>query len=376
MIYDEKDSYFIKYLLENLPQYIFWKDENLVFKWCNKKFAQQFGCEDSKGIIGKTDYDFPWSPSLRDKYIRDDKQILSSGGAKLNYEEEQRQPDGSIKTVLVSKTPVYDKNNKALGILGVYTDITDRKKAERLQIEKESAEKATRVIEMISGCVAHEVRTPLSIIKINIDGLQVELNKILMNPSVNNQKDKVIKFVSNIKFAINSASNIVTMLLVKLRNVLNKAVDDKNFGYNKIKSCINEAIIEYPFYNSEHKDVVWDDKSNIDFIYRGDNLLTKHVLFNLIKNSLKAIKEVERGKIFITLNRDKKFNYLIFRDTASGISADFFATLFHQFDSHSKEGSGLGLAFCKMVMRSYGGDITCDSKEGEYTEFTLVFPKV
>ena len=51
MIYDEKDSYFIKYLLENLPQYIFWKDENLVFKWCNKKFAQQFGCEDWAEVL-------------------------------------------------------------------------------------------------------------------------------------------------------------------------------------------------------------------------------------------------------------------------------------------------------------------------------------
>ncbi|HBC72127.1 MAG TPA: histidine kinase, partial [Coxiellaceae bacterium] len=115
---------------------------------------------------------------------------------------------------------------------------------------------------------------------------------------------------------------------------------------------------------------------NKDFTYIGSDLLTKHILFNLIKNSLRAIKEVDRGKIYITLKHDGNFNYLLFKDTGSGISTQILESLFEQFKGNGQDGSGLGLSFCKRTMKSYGGDITCDSKEGEYTEFTLSFPKV
>ena len=89
-----------------------------------------------------------------------------------------------------------------------------------------------------------------------------------------------------------------------------------------------------------------------------------------------AIKEVDRGKIYINLEYGKKFNYLIFKDTASGITTTALKTLFNQFNSTSKEGAGLGLAFCKMTMQSYGGDITCESKENCYTKFILSFLKM
>ena len=59
-----------------------------------------------------------------------------------------------------------------------------------------------------------------------------------------------------------------------------------------------------------------------------------------------------------------------------GISVNVLKSLFQSFHSHSKSGTGLGLAFCKMTMESYGGNITCNSKEGEYTEFVLSFPKL
>ena len=42
----------------------------------------------------------------------------------------------------------------------------------------------------------------------------------------------------------------------------------------------------------------------------------------------------------------------------------------------TKKGTGLGLAYCKMIMQGYGGDITCESKLGKYTRFALSFPKV
>jgi len=50
--------------------------------------------------------------------------------------------------------------------------------------------------------------------------------------------------------------------------------------------------------------------------------------------------------------------------------------IFTHFSTTRKGGSGMGLAFCKMVMQEYGGDITCESELGKYTRFILTFPAV
>ena len=72
------------------------------------------------------------------------------------------------------------------------------------------------------------------------------------------------------------------------------------------------------------------------------------------------------------------YNYLIVKDTATGIPKDFLPKIFDQFETKKSTsgGTGLGLAFCKMVMESYGGKIECNSELGKYTEFVLSFPKI
>ncbi|MBA8667975.1 HAMP domain-containing histidine kinase [Holosporaceae bacterium 'Namur'] len=49
--------------------------------------------------------------------------------------------------------------------------------------------------------------------------------------------------------------------------------------------------------------------------------------------------------------------------------------IFDKFYSKSKSGTGIGLAFCKMIMQDMGGYIECKSRVGKYTEFILTFPK-
>ena len=108
----------------------------------------------------------------------------------------------------------------------------------------------------------------------------------------------------------------------------------------------------------------------------GNPALTSHVLFNLIKNALRAIINAEKGKITIKLESGVKCNNLVFRDTATGIAKEFLPKMFILFESQmtAQGGTGIGLAYCKTIMKSYGGDITCDSVEGKYTEFVLSFP--
>ena len=94
-----------------------------------------------------------------------------------------------------------------------------------------------------------------------------------------------------------------------------------------------------------------------------------------MKNAIYYIRAAERGEIFISIEISQTQNILFFKDTSVGIDAKDLSNIFKQFYSSTRHGTGVGLAFCKSVMKSYGGDIICRSEKGSYTEFVLTFPK-
>jgi PAS domain S-box-containing protein len=118
----------IKYrtLVENLSQKIFFKDRNLVYVSCNESYAQDLKISDSE-IEGKTDYDF-YPKELAEKYRADDKRVIESG-KKEDLEEEYIQSKQK-KFVHTVKTPVKDETGKVVGVLGIFWDVTERKKTE------------------------------------------------------------------------------------------------------------------------------------------------------------------------------------------------------------------------------------------------------
>ena len=84
-----------------------------------------------------------------------------------------------------------------------------------------------------------------------------------------------------------------------------------------------------------------------------------------------------KGNIRISVRSDNDKNIVSIRDTGLGIANHDLRHLFEHFYSSKsvEEGSGVGLSFCKRVMESMEGSISCQSVLGEYAEFTLAFPK-
>ncbi len=117
-------------IIENVPHSIFWKGRQSVYLGCNRKFAQQAGLESPEAIVGKTDYDLAWKKEESDDYRKIDREVMESDEPQLNIEEPQRQADGTAATLLTSKVPLHDDSGQVSGILGIYTEITERKRAE------------------------------------------------------------------------------------------------------------------------------------------------------------------------------------------------------------------------------------------------------
>ena len=114
-------------LVENLPQNILRKDLNERFTFANQRFCQTLG-KPLEEIIGKTDFDF-FPPELAAKYQQDDRRVIEEGKP-FETIEEHIPPGGGKLYVEVSKTPLYDSSGKIIGLQGIFSDITERRRAE------------------------------------------------------------------------------------------------------------------------------------------------------------------------------------------------------------------------------------------------------
>ena len=121
-------------LVEHLPQRIFLKDAQFRWRSVNQNFADDLGI-DPADVVGKTDYDlFP--EELADKYREDDRRILETGVAEEI--EERTVLDGRETWVDTVKTPVRDEDGAVVGVLGMFWDITERKRAAEILRDSEA----------------------------------------------------------------------------------------------------------------------------------------------------------------------------------------------------------------------------------------------
>ncbi|MGA2768442.1 MAG: PAS domain S-box protein [Candidatus Bathyarchaeia archaeon] len=149
-------------LVENIPQKIFIKDKNSVYVSCNENYARDLKIK-SNEIMGKTDYDF-YTEELAEKYRADDKRIMESEETQ-DIEEEYIQ-NGQKVYVHTAKTPVKDENDNVIGVLGIFGDITERKKA-KVALQ-ESEERFRAIVES----------APFGYYRVGKDGLWQYVNPV------------------------------------------------------------------------------------------------------------------------------------------------------------------------------------------------------
>ena len=127
-------------LVDNIPQKIFLKNRDLSYISCNRNFARDLGIPEEE-ITGKTDYDF-FSPELSEKYRHDDQRVLQTETAEVIEETYIHNEEALI--VQTIKTPVRDESGNVSGVLGIFWDITERKRVEEeLHLARFSLENAS-----------------------------------------------------------------------------------------------------------------------------------------------------------------------------------------------------------------------------------------
>lgn len=116
-------------VLDNIPVRVFWKDMNSIYTGCNSPFALEAGFLMPDEVVGKTDYDMPWTEDA-ETYQAADRMVISTGKPILGQEQPKRMPDGTNIWSRVSKVPLFDIEGRIKGVLGTYEDITAHRQAE------------------------------------------------------------------------------------------------------------------------------------------------------------------------------------------------------------------------------------------------------
>jgi signal transduction histidine kinase len=237
----------------------------------------------------------------------------------------------------------------------------------------------------LAATVAHEVRTPLATIRMQaqemartwpevLKGYQLALEHGLCEDRMRpGQLERVSSLVGAITREIDGTSTVIDMALA---SVTLERLDRSTFAPHGIGDCVRAALERYPFQGDDRARV---RVRGIDDGWRfvGSDTLLVYVLFNLLKNALHAIRTRGDGDIDIAGSDEGPFHVVRFRDTGSGIPANVLPRIFDPFFSTKAHGTGagLGLAFCRRAIESFGGRIECESVAGSHTTFTLRLPR-
>jgi two-component system CAI-1 autoinducer sensor kinase/phosphatase CqsS len=237
---------------------------------------------------------------------------------------------------------------------------------------------------MLVASIAHEMRTPLASLKLQSKMLTDYMPELIAGYNRTREEGRLHQPISEqtlmnlgrtakiLEREVVQANHAIDMLMaLTTAHYLN----EKDFKHFSMKECVELAVSRVPYKNDSEKIVSVDVKS--DFVVLASNEFLTFVLINLIKNSLDALRGKERGSIRITIIADSAGNRLEFLDNGVGIDEKILPHIFDRFFTTKNRGnnSGVGLTFCRKVMESFGGNITCESKQGEYTLFTLSFKK-
>jgi PAS domain S-box-containing protein len=118
---------FLQLLIDNIPSPVFFKDLNGLYRGCNKALGEFLG-RPQEEIIGKTVFEI-YPKELADKYLQMDQELFRHPG-RQDYEFMMDKHDGARRAFIFTKATFGDSNGKVAGLIGVMTDITERKRSE------------------------------------------------------------------------------------------------------------------------------------------------------------------------------------------------------------------------------------------------------
>jgi PAS domain S-box-containing protein len=256
---------------------------------------------------------------------------------------------------------------RIVGAVATVVDLTERKRVELIERQRQAMANAVAAMEQVLGIVAHELRTPLAGIR--------AISELLLDFEVN-ETVEFKAYMGNINQEVIRMSETVNSLLDAAR--INSGQAQWNWGTVDLAEVCQGAVATIrPLLDPNEVALTLDIKPP-DAQMKGDANAIQRLLVNLVRN---AQKNTTRGRIEVQVNCQQddagQWVEMEIRDTGAGIPpaiaqrlGEAFALNSGMVGANHVKGTGLGLAICKAIIGVHGGTLSVQSAVGVGTTIT------
>jgi PAS domain S-box-containing protein len=282
---------------------------------------------------------------------------LSDGEIRRVSGEEMVRKDGTSFPVDYVVTPIAEDDNRILGAVVTFQDVTARRAVERMKNE-------------FISIVSHELRTPLTSIRGSLgllaSGLLLKFPEKadkMLKIAVENT-DRLVRLINDILDIERLESGKVTIEQVELNlaELMKSASDTMRSMASENKVSLKTKAL---------KKTVWADSDRV-----------LQVLTNLLSNAIKFSDDnsVVHLRAVVLDGDDAGWIRVEVQDSGRGIPEGKKEKIFERFgqvdasDSREKGGTGLGLPICKTIVQQHGGELWVESEVGKGSTFMFTLP--
>lgn len=268
----------------------------------------------------------------------------------------------------ISIDKIYDDYMDIIGYIVIVHDVTERvRMLERLEREKQRADKANEAKSAFLANMSHEIRTPINAV--------MGMNEMILRES---EESATLEYAKNIQNASKTLLVLINDILdfSKIESGMMEVVEEQY----SLKVLLNALKTECSM-RAEEKGlnltfIVPDDTPSL---LLGDEVRVRQVLLNILTN---AIKYTMKGSVTMTVTHERaaqnevKLTFAV-ADTGIGIKEENIDRLFGKFDRideeqvHAIEGTGLGLSIVDRLLKLMNGTVKVESVYGEGSTFTV-----
>lgn len=357
-------------LINATPDLIFIKDEYSRLMGVNAAMAA-LHCRTPEDMVGLSD-EALHPRQLAEQYQRCDRQVIQSGEP-MRIEEWIENLRGERVLVETVKTPYRGADGRPLGLVGIARDITARRRAEELEVERQRLVATSRAMDQVLGVVGHDLRTPLACMR--------ALCEALLDGEVK-EADEARRFLQGIHDETLRLTDWANHMLDAAR--LNSGIAAWRWDVLELQKLCDESLEVVRPLVLETVELVAHVEPPV-LTMRGDASAIRRLLLNLLTN---AGRHTHQGRIELNVSgtTDAAGHAAVLMrvtDTGCGIRNEDAEKLGYAFalrrEGHGQSqgdrelgGVGLGLAICNQIVAAHGGHITVRSEPGHGATFEVL----
>jgi PAS domain S-box-containing protein len=355
------------------------ESELMIYKKIFDNSHEGLSIVDTKGRYVKQNNAHEEILGFTDKELVSKTAAIHMGEELFNEIAETLKKTGNYKGEFISKTKFGEKhidlmafviieNNKAMCIVGIKRDITERKITELALKESEAKlQENNKTKDKLFSIIAHDLRSPFNGI--------LGFSDLLINITNSQDTEKTKKYSS----LIYSTARNTLVLLDNLLDWGKSQTGQINFNPEKlILSSIIQNVVETSRSNAIIKNISLNFIPSGDIAVYADQNMLETVLRNLTSNAIKFTNL--NGEININAIQNQDFCEITISDNGVGMNDEKCNRLFNldtnitTIGTANEKGSGLGLILCKEFVEKLDGNIWVESKEGKGSNFKFTLP--